>query len=87
MVGAVEVYHLEPDWLATMIVLPAEQHFQFDPPHRRARVSRHDPMEGSLGWLQLDLWDPELLHRSVIEQVDAAASIDEHARESTGVRL
>jgi hypothetical protein len=35
-------------------------------------------MEGELGWLQLDLWDPELLHRSAVEQVDAAASIDEY---------
>jgi hypothetical protein len=87
MVGAIKVYHLKPDRLATMIVLPTEQHFQFDPPHWRTRMSRHDPMKGELGRLQLDRWDSKLLHQSMIEQVDAAASIDEHALEPAGMRF
>jgi hypothetical protein len=41
-------------------------------------VPGHDPVEGELGWLQLDLWDSELLHRSAVEKVDAAAPINEY---------
>jgi hypothetical protein len=46
MIGAVKVYHLELDWFAMMIVLLAEQNFQLDLPHWRARMSRCNPMKG-----------------------------------------
>jgi hypothetical protein len=32
MIGAIKVDHLEPDWLAAVIVLLAEQHFQLNLP-------------------------------------------------------
>jgi hypothetical protein len=56
-----------------VLVLLTEQHFQLDLPHWRTRVSRHNPMKGELGRLQLDCRDPKLLHRGTIEQIDAAA--------------
>jgi hypothetical protein len=46
VVGAIEVHHLEPDWLTVIIVLFSEQHFQLDSPHWCAGVSRHDSIEG-----------------------------------------
>jgi hypothetical protein len=44
-------------------------------------------MEGEPTWLQLSNWDAQLLHRAPVQKVDVVSSVDEHARETTGLHI
>jgi hypothetical protein len=44
-------------------------------------------MEGEPARFQLSKQDAQLLHRAPVKKVDAAATVDEHAREPTCVRI
>jgi hypothetical protein len=44
-------------------------------------------MEGKLAWLQLSCWDSQLLRRGAVQEIDVAASVDEHAQEAACMRI
>ena len=82
VVGAAEVDHLEPDGLAAEVLLGAEDDVQLDLAERGCKTARDDAVEDRRGRVQLLLLDLQLLHRVPVEDVDAAAAVDEDARES-----
>jgi hypothetical protein len=50
-------------------------------------MPRHDAMEGEPARFQLSKRDAQLLQRASVEKVDTTTAIDEHAGETTHVRI
>jgi hypothetical protein len=77
VVGALDVNHLELNWLEAEILGGAKEDIQPDLPNGGAGMARHDAVEGGVGLLELGLRDAQLDHSVVVEEVDTAASINE----------
>ena len=77
MVCAGQVHHLEPDWFASEVVAVTEQDMEPDPANGRSGEAGHDAVEDRPGRLQVLGLEAELGHRVAVEDVDAAAAVDE----------
>jgi hypothetical protein len=87
MVGTTDVHHLEPDGVAAAVSVLLEENLQLHLAQRGARMPRHDAMEGEPARFQLSKRDAQLLQRASVKKVDAAAAVNEHAREPAHVRI
>ena len=67
--------------------LVAEEDVQLDFADRRVGLPRHDAMEDSAGRHDVHLLEPELEESVEVEDVDAAAAIDQHPGEPAGEPL
>ena len=79
VVGAGMVDHLVGDGLAAVVALGAEQDVKPDEPHGGASSPWHDAVEDCPAGRQAGRRDPQFLQRVAVEDVDAAASVDEDA--------
>ena len=79
VVGAGMVDPLEGDSLAAVVALGTEQDVELDEPHGRAGSPWHDAVEDRPVGRQAGLGDTQLPQRVAVEDVDAAASVDEDA--------
>ena len=81
VVRAAEVDHLEPDRLAAIVALGTEDHVQPDLADWGMRLTRHDAVEDGVAGKHLHLTDPQLVQGILVQDVDAAATVDETVAE------
>jgi hypothetical protein len=87
MVGALQVHHLEPDWLTAEVIFVSEEDIYLDLADWRAGKARYNAMEDSPAGLELLLLDAQLLQGVTVEDVDAATTVYQNSGEATGSPL
>ena len=78
MVGARQIYHLKPDWFAAEVLGPDDD-VQLDFPQRGAGWPWQYIVERRGSRAQVAFANAQLLQRGLVEEVEAAASVDEDA--------
>ena len=87
MIRAAEVHYLEPYALPAEVSLVAEEDVQLDFADRQAGLPRNDPVEDSASRQDVRVLEPELEESVEVEDVDVAATVDQHPGESAGESL